>query len=587
MKFKRIATGLFLAGVIGLGGIHYATATEVQVDSGKVNAILSCKVGDAVTLTVDEKECDWVSSDEATALYKEGKITIQQAGECTVTNEEGYTVKLKAQGGGSTNNVRVNYNSDIEIRDEVIEDYTSNTKTVEINDTIDEDINSASTNFKEDEDSEGLVAKAEGTYLLESSDGKAIINVISPELNKYSILGATGTVDELSVITDGIEAVSTGSSDEEVAVIDEKGTITLMGEGDCEVYIDTPNNRLTCEVTSINPKVDEEEVVLKASPYEYQIEVTGNTAELPVAYEVIDGTGSVSETGLVQMEADNECTVRVTIWDKIVYEKHFKAESVNQGYWEAMQPYIKECLGTPYLMGGNTPGVVLDCSAYVSYVYRMVGLCDGRYTAQGLYNRCTKIDDPQPGDMVFFKDTYNTPDYITHIGIYAGDGMMYHSGNPNQKASFETSYWKKHFVGYGTMITKDSTGPKKTNSESGKSVSASSSDIDLMAAIIQCEAGGSDYEGCLAVGSCIVNRINSPLYPNTVKEVIYQSGQFEPVWKGKLDEVLSKGATEVSYQAARDALSGKNNIGGCLQFRAAWTGHSGLNVGGNVFFDER
>lgn len=582
MRIKRISFSLVLVLLVCMLGIHYATATEVETPT-KVSAILSCKVGDEVTLTVDGDECQWSSSNTELAEVKEDRVVVKQAGDCVVTNNDGFAVKLKAQGGGSYNHVNVNYDSNIEVKDVVIEDYTSSIKTVEINETLDNNSDSSPSSFKESE--EGVVARSEGTYLLESSDGKAIVNVISPELNQYSILGATGTVDALEVITDGIETVATGSTDESVAIIDEKGTITLMGEGDCEVYIDTPNNRLTCDVTSIDPKVDESEVILKASPYEYQIEVTGNTANLPVKYEVIDGNGAVDDTGKVVLSANEECTVRITIWDKIVYEKHFKAESINEGYWEAMQPYIKECLGTPYLMGGNTPGVVLDCSAYVSYVYRMVGLVDGRYTAQGLYNKCQKIDNPQPGDMIFFKGTYNTPDLITHIGIYAGDGMMYHSGNPNQKASFETPYWREHFVGFGTMISRDTPNPKKSTSKS-KGVDANADELDLMAAIIQCEAG-TNYDGCLAVGSCIVNRINSPLYPNTISEVIYQSGQFEPTWSGRLDSVLAKGADDVCYQAARDALGGKNNIGKCLQFRAAYTGHSGLNVGGNVFFDER
>lgn len=587
MKLKRLVVSLSLVGFITLGGLSYVDATEKEQQSDKVNAILSCKVGDIITLTVDEKEYSWKSSDESTAIVKDKKVTIKQAGECTVENNKGFTVKLKAQGGGSTNNVEVNYTSEIEVKDEVVEDYTSNIKTVEINETIEGDVNASPSSFIENDD-ESLTVGSEGTYLLESSDGKAIVNVISPELNKYSILGATGTTDQLSLITEGIEVVNTGSSNEEVAVIDEKGTITLMGEGNCEVFIETPNNKLTCEVTSVNPKVDESEVILKSAPYEHQIEVTGNPANLPVVYEVVDGEGSVSDSGLVSLEPDKECTVRITIWNKIVYEKHFISESVNKGYWDAMQPYIQECLGTPYLMGGNTPGVVLDCSAYVSYVYRMVGLCNGRYTAQGLYNMCEKTDDPQPGDMIFFKGTYNTSDYITHIGIYAGDGMMYHSGNPNQKASFETDYWQSHFVGFGTLISRDSPAPvKKRSTTTNSAVDASASDIDILAALIQCEAGTSNYEGCLAVGSCVVNRIKSDLYPNTVSEVINQPNQFAPVGSAIMQRVLSEGASEVCYQAAQDALAGKNNIGGCLQFRAAWTGHEGINIGGNVFFDER
>lgn len=585
-RLKHLAGGALLLSLVVFSNISYRSATDGE--DLKINAMLACKVGDSITVTVDNKPCNWSSYGDSVAVIKDEKIVIEAAGDYIVKNDDGFAVKLKAQGSGGSNDVSVNFDSEVEVNDAVIEDNTSTVKTVEVNETLNASVNSIPEGFTLDENQQ-LKAGSEGTYLLEDSSGKVIVNVISPELNTYSIDGITGTKNELDLKTEGIEVVSVSSSNEEVATIDSNGVVTLMNEGSCEVYLETPNNKLTCKVTSKNPTIDEGEVTLKEDPYSYQIEVHNNDANLPVKYEVEEGKGKVSDTGLVTMEAGNECTVKVTIWDKIVYRKKFKAESVNKGYWGAMQPYIKRCLGTPYVMGGNTPGVALDCSAYCSYVYRMVGLVDGRYTAQGLYDMCQKTTNPQPGDLVFFTGTYNAGCYITHVGIYAGDGMMYHSGTPNQLQSYETSYYKSHLVGFGTMINSSKT-PKKADSgtvSQSQAVSASSSDIDLLAAIIQCEAGSTNYEGCLAVGSCIVNRINSPLYPNTVRSVVYQSGQFSPTWEGKLDRVLASGAGEIPYQAARDALAGKNNIGRCLQFRSASTGRQGKNIGGNVFFDER
>ena len=80
--------------------------------------------------------------------------------------------------------------------------------------------------------------------------------------------------------------------------------------------------------------------------------------------------------------------------------------------------------------------------------------------------------------------------------------------------------------------------------ETAQQVSVSTSDLDLMAAIIECEAGGESYEGKIGVGAVIMNRIRSGEFPNTLSEVIYQSGQFEPTWTGKLSSVLSRGARE-------------------------------------------
>lgn len=122
------------------------------------------------------------------------------------------------------------------------------------------------------------------------------------------------------------------------------------------------------------------------------------------------------------------------------------------------------------------------------------------------------------------------------------------------------------------------------NSSSGSSISATASDVELLAALLECEAGTSNYEALLAVGSVVVNRMKNRHYPNTVRGVIYQSGQFPPAHDGKVDKVLKRGVKDLCLQAATDALSGKNNVGGCLSFRAASSGRDGLVIGDNVFF---
>ena len=129
--------------------------------------------------------------------------------------------------------------------------------------------------------------------------------------------------------------------------------------------------------------------------------------------------------------------------------------------------------------------------------------------------------------------------------------------------------------------------PPADNSTTQKpSAPAETSDLVLFAAILECEAGGGGYDGLLAVATVIMNRVESPRYPNTLKGVIYQSGQFSPTWNGSLSKVLNRGPSSICYQVARDALNGKRlaSVSGCYQFRAAYTGHSGTVVGGNVFF---
>lgn len=148
----------------------------------------------------------------------------------------------------------------------------------------------------------------------------------------------------------------------------------------------------------------------------------------------------------------------------------------------------------------------------------------------------------------------------------------------NQTASTNTNNTNKN----NTTNTNTNTNSPTVNN--GNSTPASTTDVALLAAILQCEAGG--YDGMLAVATVIMNRVASPAYPNNLRAVIYQSGQFAPTWNGSLNRVLSKGASSTAYSVAQAALGGARHsaVINCLQFRSASTGVSGINIGGNVFF---
>ena len=125
---------------------------------------------------------------------------------------------------------------------------------------------------------------------------------------------------------------------------------------------------------------------------------------------------------------------------------------------------------------------------------------------------------------------------------------------------------------------------KEESNGNSPSIEATASDVELLAALIECEAGSKHYEGMLAVGSVVVNRMKSRHYPNTLRGVIYQSGQFPPAHDGKVDRVLNRGVKASCVEAAQDALNGKNNVGDCVSFRAASSGRPGTIIGDNVFF---
>lgn len=123
-----------------------------------------------------------------------------------------------------------------------------------------------------------------------------------------------------------------------------------------------------------------------------------------------------------------------------------------------------------------------------------------------------------------------------------------------------------------------------SSGDSNSSIAATADDITLLAALIECEAGSTHYEGMLAVGSVVVNRMKHRYYPDTLRGVIYQRGQFPPATNGSVDRILARGVRQSCVQAATDALNGKNNVGSCLSFRSASSGFSGTIIGGNVFF---
>lgn len=116
-------------------------------------------------------------------------------------------------------------------------------------------------------------------------------------------------------------------------------------------------------------------------------------------------------------------------------------------------------------------------------------------------------------------------------------------------------------------------------------VSFAEGDRYLLANLIYCEAGGESYAGQLAVGSVVINRVLSSVYPDTVVGVIYQNKQFSPVASGRLAAALAEGkATSSCYQAADEAMRGITNVGNCVYFRTPIEGLSGINIGGHVFY---
>ena len=128
------------------------------------------------------------------------------------------------------------------------------------------------------------------------------------------------------------------------------------------------------------------------------------------------------------------------------------AEALTDEEFAAIYKEAQKYVGTPYVWGGSTPETGFDCSGYVCWVYNQNGYNVGRTTANGLWNKCQHISEAEakPGDLVFFKGTYDTPG-MSHTGIYLGNGMMVSAGDPIKYANIHSSYWQKYLSGFGRL----------------------------------------------------------------------------------------------------------------------------------------
>ena len=129
-------------------------------------------------------------------------------------------------------------------------------------------------------------------------------------------------------------------------------------------------------------------------------------------------------------------------------------EALSDPSFAALIAEAKKYLGYPYVWGGSSPSTSFDCSGFVCWVYTHSGVHSlPRTTATGIYNQCAIVprDEARPGDLIFFTRTYDCAGPVSHVGIYVGDNMMIHCGDPIKYASINTNYWQEHFYAFGRL----------------------------------------------------------------------------------------------------------------------------------------
>ena len=167
------------------------------------------------------------------------------------------------------------------------------------------------------------------------------------------------------------------------------------------------------------------------------------------------------------------------------------------------------------------------------------------------------------------------------VKVLGAEGEWYQVSYNGSSAYVYSDYVSLENAVQGAM-TVDEYQESQSQAVSGSAVSADSGDLAMLAALIECEAGGESYTGKVAVGAVVLNRVRSGSFPNDIAGVIYQSGQFSPVSSGKFQSVLSRGARSDCYEAAAAALAGENPVGNCLYFNSG--SGRGIQIGNQPFY---
>ncbi len=247
------------------------------------------------------------------------------------------------------------------------------------------------------------------------------------------------------------------------------------------------------------------------------------------------------------------------------------------------------------LFSSDSMGDFLNKAEYVSTIseYDRDMLAELKEVCAGVEQKQADLEDKQKELAAMQEDLNSKKEALTsRISSTSSQLEDYQAQLERARAAEEALKLAQNNAVSGSLVPSGGNGQAgngQTNGSSGTGnttpTEANVDDIVLFAALLECEAGG--YDGMLAVATVVMNRVESSNYPGTLRGVIYQKGQFSPTWNGSLERCLERGPSQTAYSVAKAALAGSRHasVMNCYEFRsAASTSHTGINIGGNIFF---
>lgn len=425
--------------------------------------------------------------------------------------------------------------------------------------------------------------------------------------------GKAGIIVELNYMEQN--AVSTGMT--EVASIEKMSTNLVASSAEGSQSITAVETTAVLSETEINSEAvaaDQTEAVetaesTESAPRETTESVTEQTSEME---QTVTTEQTTEETVQTEQPSVTEPVVEAeqpTNTEQTVNEAQNSQQSAVEAEWAArVMPNVEEDMNIRALPDENSEivgkfyrgdaGTIISVSGDWTQITsgNVTGYVKNEYIVTGMdaFNLASQVCTIYATVSADALRLRSTPSEDAEIVTQAANGEKL-TVNKDAEAvpgwvavsrNGSSGYVSEEFVtvafNLGTALTAEEVAAKEAEEAAKKAEQAG--DVRMLGAIIQCEAGNSSYEGMLAVGAVVMNRVKSGRYPGSIKGVIYQGGQFSPVASGHFESVLNNGVKSSCLQAAQAAIDGADNTGGALSFRSASSGAAGVNIGGNVFF---